>query len=302
METDTVDHQMNMYEEENGGLTEIPIDTVGILNVGVTGKRWEGGILDNQPYGYGTLFNDEGERVYEGTMVDGQKFGYGAEYYGRDVKIYEGSFVIDQKHGFGRFYDRNGLIEYEGQYVLGKPLQNTESFIIHNHRKTLSIPDDMNTGLSSLILLSWLQDIQTITIGNHCLSKVRRLEIRGMKRLERLTIGSDSFTQSQKRESKERPDGLCCIVHCGRLRCIDIGHRSCGDFHTLQLEDLPMLETLQFGENCFEHAPLFSLNGTTNRESRPDLPHLHSILFHEWAFRYCHTAILSSGEASRLEW
>lgn len=300
METSIVNHLLNVYEGANGLLKEIPDATFCVLDMGASGRRWEGGVLDNQPYGYGIEYDEDGQMVYEGTMLRGEKFGYGTEYHDGNIKFYEGSFISDRKHGFGCLYDRNGHMENEGQYVLDKPLRDTvDSFLVHNRMETISIPSNTNTDISSLILLDCLQGIRTITIGNSCFPKVRQLEIRGMKRLERLTIGTDSFTQKQ--ESKERLDGTCCVINCTSLRFIDIGNRSFEDFHTLQLKSLPTLETLQLGENCFQYSPLLTLNGKTNTLSRPDLPHLRSILFHEWAFRYCHAAVLSSGDCGLLE-
>ena len=45
----------------------------GVIDLNSNGKRWEGGIMRNRPFGYGVLYNEEGQKVFEGYMVERKK-------------------------------------------------------------------------------------------------------------------------------------------------------------------------------------------------------------------------------------
>ena len=85
------------------------------------GSRWEGDWLNGFPFGFGSLFDGEGNRIYSGFMFDGKKIGFGEEYFADNHKVdYSGNFINDKRHGWGTTYDRNGQKLYEGDWRCGK--------------------------------------------------------------------------------------------------------------------------------------------------------------------------------------
>ena len=44
------------------------------------GSYWEGDWYNEQPFGYGSIFDSSGSRIYSGFMFEGKKVAYGVEY------------------------------------------------------------------------------------------------------------------------------------------------------------------------------------------------------------------------------
>ena len=40
-----------------------------VLDLNDDGERWEGDVLNNEPYGWGTLYDNEGNKAYEGFRI-----------------------------------------------------------------------------------------------------------------------------------------------------------------------------------------------------------------------------------------
>ena len=76
--TDLKTHEMRVYDGDDWKESEQ--DGVGCIDLNVNGKRWEGGMKNGKPFGYGVLYDEEGKKEYEGFMVDGKKMCYGMEY------------------------------------------------------------------------------------------------------------------------------------------------------------------------------------------------------------------------------
>ena len=85
------------------------------------GSRWEGDWYTEQPFGFGSLYDGDGNRIYRGFMFEGKKVGFGEEYFADTHTIdYCGDFMNDKRHGWGITYDRNGNKLYEGDWRFGK--------------------------------------------------------------------------------------------------------------------------------------------------------------------------------------
>ena len=82
-----------------------------IIDLNDEGRRWEGGVLKGEVFGYGCLYDEENRLEYEGWMIDGVKRCYGIEYW-NDLGIvkYGGCYYNGKKHGYGLLYDRKGDI------------------------------------------------------------------------------------------------------------------------------------------------------------------------------------------------
>lgn len=50
-------------------LEEMPPTHCDCIDLDSKGRRWEGSVIDNKPYGYGAIYNEEENREYEGFML-----------------------------------------------------------------------------------------------------------------------------------------------------------------------------------------------------------------------------------------
>ena len=250
-------HEMRVYDGDDWKESEQ--DGVGCIDLDVNGKRWEGGVRDGKPFGYGVMYDEEGKKEYEGFMVDGAKMGYGIEYY-NDIErvIYEGCFYDGKRFGRGVLYDRNGLVEFNGLWKNDEPcLNHFDGKVIDSYSESIVIPDNSFTNVESFIFHSFFHLLAHIVIEDECFGMVRVFELDGLRELESVVIGKESF---RIRDGK-RKDGSCRIVNCPKLKSIQIGDTSFEDYHSFELNNLPSLQSIDIGVECFLYAPSFSLTG-----------------------------------------
>ena len=89
-----------------------------ILNLSDEGERWEGDVLRDEPYGWGVLYDKEGEMTYEGFRIGNVNVCYGTQYYADIQKVeYEGEICEGRRWGRGIQYDRNGVVVYDGEWM-----------------------------------------------------------------------------------------------------------------------------------------------------------------------------------------
>ena len=142
---------------------------------------------------------------------------------------------------------------------LSSTLRNTEVLRIGDN----SYSDSSVTELK----LSGLVQLKQIEIGDECFEKVRVFELNGLRELESVVIGQKSFTYAKTYDAlrySKRMDGVCRIVNCPKLKSIQIGDSSFGDYHSFELSNLPSLQSIEIGVRCFYNAPSFSLTGLTD--------------------------------------
>ena len=100
--------------------------------------------------------------------------------------------------------------------------------------------------------------LTSIIISKNSLKNVRVFVIDDLPKLQTVKIGCDCFRMGWR---KERDDGLCRITNCPQLRQLEIGNHSFGDFKSFELSNVNSLQSIVFGDECFEFAELFSLKG-----------------------------------------
>ena len=159
-------HEMRVYDGDDWKENEQ--DGVDCIDLDVNGKRWEGGMKNGKPFGYGVLYDEEGKKEYEGFMVDGVKMGYGIEYYNDIERIeYEGCFYEGKRFGDGILYDRNGIMEYNGLWkndMVYSP--NSNDSTIDNHTESVTISDGLFNNREPFIPSFYMQSLKRIVIGN----------------------------------------------------------------------------------------------------------------------------------------
>ena len=89
-----------------------------VLDLSDDGERWEGDVLNNQPYGWGVLYDSENRMAYEGFRIGNVNACYGTQYYSDIQKVeYEGEWCEGKRWGRGVQYDRNGNIAFDGEWM-----------------------------------------------------------------------------------------------------------------------------------------------------------------------------------------
>ena len=256
-------HEMRVYDGDDWKESEQ--DGVDCIDLDVNGKRWEGGVKDGKPFGYGVLYDEEGKKEYEGFMVNGVKMGYGIEYYS-DIEWvkYRGCFYEGKRFGRGVLFGRNGIMEYNGLWkndMVYSPHSNDST--IDNHTESVTISNGVFNNREPFVPSYYMHSLKRIVIGNECFGKVRVFELNGLDELESVVIGKESFTYVKTKEiwNSKRTDGSYRVVDCPKLKSIQIGKESFLDYHSFELNNLPSLQSIDIGGWCFRWAPSFSLTG-----------------------------------------
>ena len=69
------------------------IEHAQVLDLNDNGERWEGDVLNNQPYGWGVYYDSENRIAYEGFRIGDVNVCYGRSYYPDVQKVeYEGEW------------------------------------------------------------------------------------------------------------------------------------------------------------------------------------------------------------------
>ena len=228
-------------------------DDRGCLDLDTSGRRWEGGVKNGKPFGYGVLYDEEGRKEFEGFMMDGRRICDGREFYSDiDCLKYSGCYFNDRRYGYGILYDRKGNIDYEG--IRDNNVSDVNnSNLIHSHVEHIAIPNQSFNKVEQLSLSHWFQSLKDVTIGDNCFQYVNRFVVDGLSELESIRIGEWSFSFSVKwNEIRDSTDNknACRIRNCPKLKSICSGDYSFSGFHSLELENLPSLETLELGKKC----------------------------------------------------
>ena len=244
------------YSEEQSTVVE-----KGIVDLD-HGSRFEGLALTDDkeskigiPFGYGEMYDDDGLLLYKGIVINWQRFGYGTNYHDNGLIEYEGYWCDDNRFGIGKVYDRkgdfvkeclwyNGIesdIDYEGDgsepLTIGmKHLKLTDN----------SVLDDWD--------VSWLLNLESIEIGNHCFESVKTLQIDGLNGLKTIKIGNNSFTESRYNKGNDKSKSFH-ILNCESLESIQIGEYSFSDYAgKFELSNLKSLKSIKIGrvenESC----------------------------------------------------
>ena len=260
-------HEMRVYDGDDWKESEE--DGVDCIDLGVNGRRWEGGVKNGKPFGYGVLYDEEGKKEYEGFMVDGVKMGYGKEYYSDNGRVKYNGWLLDGKRfSKGVLSDKNGIMEYDGLW------KNDEAYFpqsngntIDNHTESITIGSGLFNKREPFIPLFYMHSLKQIVIGNECFGRVRMFELDGLNELESVVVGEKSFTYAKTYDdiwNSKRTDGSYRIVNCPKLESIQLGGYSFSDYHSFELNNLPSLQSIEMGERCFFFDPSFSLTGLTS--------------------------------------
>ena len=211
--------------------------------------------------------------------------------------IYIGGYIRDEtsgsmaRHGFGRSLDcGTGVCEYESEWEKGVEIESKRIPLYdgwyrkhstgESTRGVLGDAEPIRIGTRALVRyspeaeelrienndfnetsitelkLTGLARMKRLVIGDVCFINVRTFELSGLNALESVLIGKKNFTVTT---AGPRRDGSCRIANCPKLKSVQMGDWSFGDYHGFELENLPSLQSIQMGECCFYWSPSFSL-------------------------------------------
>ena len=226
-----------------------------VLNLSDEGERWEGDVLNDEPYGWGVQYDSENRIVYEGFRIGSVNVCYGTRYYS-DVGVieYEGEWCEGKRWGRGILYDRTGKTGFEREWVNDervrmKAMLNEENQLLHNHIIKLVVRDNSCNGREWNILdLSFMPKLRWFEVGDECFEYVKEVKLIGLNQLEIVMIGKKSFTQC-KDYCPNNCYSHCAfyVKNCERLRELKIGCYSFTDYSMCEIENLPSLRVIEMG-------------------------------------------------------
>lgn len=253
--TDLDSQSMRVYEDNEWRELE---HYQGCIVLDTSGERWEGGMKDGVMNGYGMIVDTEGRKQFEGFMRDGLKVCYGVEYYGNGSKKYIGCYFNNRRFGSGILYDEYGDTLYAGLWKNGDPVNSVlDDKVVDSQTMTMVVPGESLNDASFIRLNQSLYSLRDIIIGDDSLNNIQLFELIGLNELERVTIGENSCRGSHLGVPPKKR--TCRIVNCSNLAVIHIGNGSFSNCDALELESLPLLHTLELGDDCFVDASAFYL-------------------------------------------
>ena len=225
-----------------------------ILDLSVEGDRWEGDALNGYPCGWGVLYDKNNERVYEGFRIDEKNVCYGRTYYSDISRVeYEGEWCDGMRWGRGVQYDRNGVVVYDGEWLNDAPLEKrvevtSATVLLHNCVEELCVSNGCcnEEGLKELDLHLFV-NLRELKVGNECFEYVKKVNICGLRELERMIVGSKSFTKEKNVYLFEK-DGRFYLKNCPKLKSLKMGRYSFTDYTVCEIENVDALEVIEVGD------------------------------------------------------
>ncbi|KAK8825254.1 hypothetical protein WA556_006541, partial [Blastocystis sp. ATCC 50177/Nand II] len=272
------------------------IEHAKVLDLSDDGERWEGDVLNNEPYGWGVLYDSENRMAYEGFRIEDMNVCYGRSYYSEvGVIEYKGGICEGKRWGRGIQYDRTGKTVFDGEWMNDEPLSkrvvlNEENQLLHNHIEELIVQDNSCNGPEWAALdLGFMSHLRLLEVGDECFENVEEVKLIDLSKLKRVVIGMNSFTKCGNCWPKYDASGHFYLRDCERLMELKIGRYSFSDYSVCEIENVPSLRVIEMGEMDeysynFYHASLILKN----------MPSLKSLLFGDDVFGLCSRAVFEN--------
>ena len=261
--------QQIVISNGNASLVELsPEERITIiLDLDFNGRRWEGFVKNGSPFGYGCLYDEEGNLEYEGFILNRTYTCYGKHYYGGiECLSYAGGYCDGKRCGKGISYDRCGEQDFDGNWYDNckqKRLTNSLSQfpLLFITLERLSIPSQYSQGdaISTLVFSPLLVHLQSIEIGESCFPSIQHFVVDGLASLEFISIGNLSL---QNPSFNKENEFVFQIIHCPKLYTISLGQSVGYAMNIAELNDLPSLKEVSMSKYCFLKTRSFSLMRT----------------------------------------
>ena len=115
--------------------------------------------------------------------------------------------------------------------------------------------NSLNDASPTVLDLSRFRRLKKIVIGDECLVSVERVVLIGLKALESVEIGMNSFTQ-HKNSVDNDPNRHFYLKNCPKLKSLKMGHHSFSDYSVIEIENVDALEVIEMGYVNFYYASL----------------------------------------------
>ena len=251
-----------------------------VLDMSASGERWEGDVLDDQPCGWGVLYDKGNNREYEGFRVGDVNVCYGTRYYS-DLGVieYEGEWCEGKRWGRGVQFDRKGGLQYEGEWTNDAHVERkmeikANNAVLHSSLEELIVSDKCcNNWLLPVFDLSLFFNLREVKVGDKCFRHVGEVRMAGLKRLERVTIGESCFISRD--QVGLDPNRRFLVKDCPLMRELRMGRYSFRDYSVCEIEDLPSLEVIEMGDlheesDNFRLTPKLELKGALDTNANEE--------------------------------
>ena len=112
----------------------------------------------------------------------------------------------------------------------------------------ITIPSNsMNDASLTVLDLSRFRRLKRLVIGDECFMYVNEVKMVGLKALESVVIGKNSFTK-QKNGSDKDPNRHFYLKNCPKLKLLKMGRYSFSDYTVFEIENVDALEVIEMGD------------------------------------------------------
>ena len=220
-----------------------------IVDLSVEGDRWEGDALNDEPYGWGVLYDNNNGVVYEGFRVGEMNLCYGRRYYADIARIeYEGEFCDGKRWGKGVQYDRNGDVVFEGEWRNDKHVSRDKlkvamtdnSLLLHNRieRLVVSCDHSLNGDSWNQLLACLKNSLREIIVQEIRSKEIKKCWFVDMRVLESIRIDCMCFNYCESFRLK----------NCPKVKELKIGELSFADCKECEIENVDALEVIAIGK------------------------------------------------------
>ena len=228
-----------------------------MLDLSDDGERWEGDVLNDQPYGWGVLYDSENRMVYEGFRIGDVNVCYGRSYYS-DVGVieYEGMIFDGKRWGRGVQFDKQGVVMRDGEWMNNEPAEMAMTITEENQRlftcvEELVVSDRCCNGMEWRVFdVSCIVHLRELRVGYGCFRNTEELKLIGLNELERVVIGKSSFRTETYNHDMDGmgSNGHFYLKNCPKVRELKIGCGSFSDYSVCEIENVNQLEVIEIGE------------------------------------------------------
>ena len=263
---------VDMKEKELLQLSEVDLSEVKhnkIVDLSVEGDRWEGDALNDEPCGWGVLYDEEGRMVYEGFRIGEVNACYGRAYY-VDIGVieYEGEWCDGVRWGRGVQYDRKGNAVYDGEWLNDerdckkRVVMSDEQVVLHNRIEELVVSDGCcNGGEWEDLDLSLITRLRSLRVGDDCFESAHVVTLIGLEQLRSVVIGANCFLGHGDSGSR------FCVKDCPQLKILKMGFKAFYTYTACEIESADALEVIEMGDKCFQYVNELKLIGLSKLES-----------------------------------
>ena len=126
-------------------------------------------------------------------------------------------------------------------------------------RKTvteLTVPSNsLNDASLNVLDLSRFKRLKKLVIGDECFMYVNETKLTGLRYLESVEIGMNSFTK-KKNSGGNDPNRHFYLKDCPKLKSLKMGSYSFSDYTVIEIENVDALEMIEMSSINFHSASL----------------------------------------------